>query len=54
MLEGKFQLHPTSSWFKLVYKGDFVDRGYYSLESLTLLMALKARFVLIDGDIRII
>ena len=29
---------------QLMLQGDFVDRGYYSLETFTLLMCLKARF----------
>lgn len=30
---------------RFIFLGDFVDRGYFSLETFTLLMCLKARYV---------
>lgn len=29
----------------VLYQGDFVDRGYYSLETFTRLLTLKAKWV---------
>ncbi|EOO03662.1 putative serine threonine-protein phosphatase ppe1 protein [Phaeoacremonium minimum UCRPA7] len=35
---------------RFVFLGDFVDRGYFSLETFTLLMCLKAKIVLVRGN----
>ena len=32
-----------------IFLGDFVDRGYFSLETFTLLMCLKAKYVCLSG-----
>lgn len=34
-----------SAQTKFIFLGDFVDRGYFSLETFTLLMCLKAKYV---------
>lgn len=34
---------------RFVFLGDFVDRGYFSLETFTLLMCLKAKYVQVAG-----
>lgn len=38
----------TSPTGNFIFLGDYVDRGYFSLETLTLLLCLKAKFVLLD------
>ena len=35
-----------------IFLGDFVDRGYFSLETLTLLLCLKARFARVASVMR--
>ena len=39
------QTSSQSADTKYIFLGDFVDRGYFSLETFTLLMCLKAKYV---------
>ncbi|KAL1883023.1 hypothetical protein VTK73DRAFT_98 [Phialemonium thermophilum] len=45
---------PTADNARFIFLGDFVDRGYFSLETFTLLMCLKAKYpdriVLVRGN----
>ena len=36
--------HPIDDRLTLVFAGDFVDRGFYSVETFLLLLALKVRY----------
>ncbi|OAA55809.1 tor signaling pathway phosphatase [Niveomyces insectorum RCEF 264] len=52
--EGTSGAMPSADNTRFVFLGDFVDRGYFSLETFTLLMCLKARYpdriVLVRGN----
>lgn len=39
------QVQSQSADTRFIFLGDFVDRGYFSLETFTLLMCLKAKYV---------
>jgi hypothetical protein len=43
-MEEIFRLCGEPPATRFVFMGDFVDRGYYSLETVTRLMVLKARY----------
>ncbi|KZF19477.1 Metallo-dependent phosphatase [Xylona heveae TC161] len=49
-MRGRGQSVSGSGQQNYVFLGDFVDRGYFSLETFTLLMCLKAKITLVRGN----
>ena len=49
-----FKIGGNSPDTNYLFMGDYVDRGYYSVETVTLLVALKVKFILFSYQLKYI